>query len=190
MIIWLIIVIVSVAADQITKAMVDAGFELGGSLELIPGVLRLTYIRNEGAAFGMLAEHRWVFIVLSLAAIAGIVFYVIRYRPKSRWVMCSLSLIAAGGIGNMIDRLRLGYVIDFVDFYAFGKLWTWIFNIADACVCVGAFMLLLVLVIDTVREGRKNASETPEGNTVETGSRQERDQSEDTAGAQRNGKDE
>ncbi len=155
MIIWLIIIIAAVAADQAVKLLIDSHFELGSSADLIPGVLRLTYIRNEGAAFGMLAEHRWIFIVLSLLAIAAIVFYVLKFRPGSKWVMCSLSLITAGGIGNMIDRLRLGYVIDFVDFYALGKLWTWVFNIADACVCVGAFMLMIALIVDTVRESRE-----------------------------------
>jgi signal peptidase II len=163
MIIWLVVLAAAVAADQLTKYLVDSGMEVGGSVDLIPGVLRLTYVRNEGAAFGMLAEHRWVFIVLSLLTIAGIVYYVVRYRPRSAWMMCSLTLVTAGGIGNMIDRLSLGYVIDFVDFYAFGELWKWVFNVADACVCVGAFLLALKLLTDTVRESRAAKAGKDEG---------------------------
>ena len=166
MIIWLIIAAVLVAADQLTKYLTVANLEPGESAELIKGVFRFTYIRNEGAAFGILADHRWVFLVLSTAAIAGIVYFVLRYRPKSRLVMTSLTLIVAGGIGNMIDRVRLGYVIDFLDFCAFPKLWMWIFNVADSCVVIGSGLLLLYLILDLIKANResKNSSGPEDGN--------------------------
>jgi len=163
MIIWLILLIAAVAADQITKAFTVANIAPGESVTLIENVFRFTYIRNEGAAFGMLSEHRWVFLVLSTAAILGIIVYVILTKPKNRLLMASLTLIAAGGIGNMIDRIRLGYVIDFIDFCAFPKLWMWIFNVADACVCIGAGLMVLYLILEIVREKRA----AKEGKNVE-----------------------
>ena len=69
--------------------------------------------------------------------------------------MVSLGLIAGGGIGNMIDRVYLGYVVDFLDFCAFPKLWMWIFNVADACVCIGAGMLALWMILDTIKEEKE-----------------------------------
>ena len=156
MIIWLIILAVLVAADQLTKYLTVSNLAPGESADLIKGVFRFTYIRNEGAAFGILSEHRWVFLILSTAAIAGIVFFVLKYRPKSRLVMTSLTLIAAGGIGNMIDRVRLGYVIDFLDFCAFPKLWMWIFNVADSCVVIGSGLLFLYLILDLIKTNREN----------------------------------
>ncbi|MCQ2427868.1 MAG: signal peptidase II [Clostridia bacterium] len=158
MYIWLIILIAAIAADQATKLLTVAKLDLGSSFDLIHGVFRFTYIRNEGAAFGMLSEHRWVFLVLSTVAIVGIIIYVIKNPPKSKVAMLSLTLIVAGGIGNMIDRVRLGYVIDFLDFYAF-PFWKWIFNVADACVCVGAALMMLWLIAGIVKDAKaaKNA---------------------------------
>jgi len=167
MIIWLIILIAAVAADQLTKWLTVAKLELGESFDLIPGVFRFTYIRNEGAAFGMLSEHRWVFLVLSTVAIIGIVIYVIKNPPESKLTMLSLTLIVAGGIGNMIDRVRLGYVIDFLDFCAFPSLWKWIFNVADACVCVGAGLLIIWLITGIVAESRKEKLNKAEGGAKE-----------------------
>ena len=163
------IIAVAVAADQITKYIISANFEVGESLDVIKGVFRFTYVRNEGAAFGMLANHRWVFLLLSSVAIAAIIFYFIKYRPESKWTVCALALITSGGIGNMIDRIRLKYVIDMCDFYAFGKYWKWVFNLADACVCVGAVMLALWLLSDTVAESRRektvnNGNDAKDGN--------------------------
>jgi signal peptidase II len=114
-------------------------------------VLRFTYLENRGAAFGMLDDQRWVFLVVSTLMIVGLLAYIIKAKPKSRFVMTSLTLIISGGIGNMIDRVMLGYVIDFIDFCAFPNLWKWVFNVADSAVCVGTAMLLLYLVLDTVK---------------------------------------
>ena len=111
-------------------------------------------VENDGAAFGMLDDHRWVFLVLSTVTIIALSYYVCKYRPKSKWVMTSLILIIGGGIGNMIDRVLLGYVIDFIDFCAFPNLWKWVFNIADSCVCVGTGILMVWLIMDTVKAYR------------------------------------
>ncbi len=154
MLICFLIAAAVIAADQLSKVLVMRGMAVGESVDLIPGVFRFTYIRNPGAAFGMLSEHRWIFILFSAAAILGVIAYVILRRPKNRILNVSLGLILGGGIGNMIDRIFLGDVTDFLDFYLI-PFWKWIFNVADACACVGAGLLMLYLIIDTVRSEKE-----------------------------------
>lgn len=144
-----------VLADFFTKAAVVAHIPLGESVNLIDGVFRFTYIQNRGAAFGMLSDARWVFLILSTVAIVAIVAFVAWKRPKNKLMLMSLSLIVGGGIGNMIDRVRLGYVVDFLDFCAFPSLWKWIFNVADAAACIGAGLLFLYLILDTVKTSKE-----------------------------------
>ncbi len=152
---WIILLILTVFVDQLSKWLVVALLQGKPSFDVIKGVLRFTYVENDGAAFGMLDNARWVFLVLSTVMIIALIFYIVKYKPKSKWVMTSLILIVGGGIGNMIDRIMLGYVIDFIDFCAFPNLWKWVFNIADSCVCVGVFMLSVWLISDTVKEYKR-----------------------------------
>lgn len=154
MLIWILIMIGSVLLDQISKLLVDSFLSREESLDIIGGVLRFTYVENDGAAFGMLGDHRWVFMILSVLGIAAVLFYMWRYRPESKLACIALSFIVGGGVGNMIDRVRLGYVIDFIDFCAFPNLWMWVFNIADSFVCVGAGMLIFYLIMDIIKEGK------------------------------------
>ena len=156
---WIILLVLIIFADQLSKWLVVALLQGKESVYVIPGVLRFTYVENDGAAFGMLDDHRWVFLVLSTVMIIALIFYIVKYKPQSKWVMTSLILIVGGGIGNMIDRLLLGYVIDFIDFCAFPNLWRWVFNIADSAVCVGTFMLSLWLILDTVKEYKREKAE-------------------------------
>lgn len=158
LILYFIIIFATVLIDQLIKIFISGNYEVGESTDLIPGVFRLTYVQNKGAAFGMLADKRWVFLILSTVAIIAIVVYVIKTRPDNKWLLIALALITSGGIGNMIDRIRLKYVIDMFDFYLFGKYWVWVFNFADACVCVGAAMLAIWLLKDTVKEYKKEKS--------------------------------
>ena len=149
---WIILLILIIFADQLSKWLVVALLQGKPSYYLIDGVLRFTYVENDGAAFGMLDDHRWVFLVLSTVMIIALIYYICKYKPESKWVMTSLILIVGGGIGNMIDRVLLGYVIDFIDFCAFPKIWMWVFNVADSFVCVGAGLLALWMILDTVKE--------------------------------------
>ena len=128
--------------------------ELGQSVDVIPGIFRFTYIHNKGAAFGSMTENRWLFMVFSTVAIVAILVFIFWKKPQSKLMLASLILICGGGIGNMIDRIRLGYVIDFLDFCAFPNLWMWVFNVADAFVVVGSGMLMLWLILDMVKESR------------------------------------
>ncbi len=164
MLTWIIIIAALTVVDQVTKVLVLKFLEPVGSVDVIDGVLRFTYVENRGAAFGMLSDNRWVFMIISTLAIAALLVYLWKFRPDSRFACMALSLIVAGGIGNMIDRVYLGFVVDFIDFCALGELWVWVFNIADACVCVGGGMLILWLIVSIVKEykeERKKKQETP-----------------------------
>ncbi len=145
-----IIAVATVALDQISKILVLTHL-YESQLKLIPNIFHLTYVENRGMAFGLLADHRWVFLILSVVGIALMGFYLYMFA-KTTLSRISLSLIIGGGIGNMIDRVRLGFVVDFLDFCAFPRLWSWVFNIADAAVCVGAALFMFDLIVDTARE--------------------------------------
>ena len=121
-------------------------------LEIIPGVLNFRLILNDGAALGMLDNARWVFLILSSVAIIAVFVYMFWKKPQNKLLLVSLTLVTGGGIGNMIDRIWLGYVVDFIDFCAFPKLWMWVFNIADSFVCIGAGLLALWMILDTIKE--------------------------------------
>ncbi len=141
-----------VALDQVSKLLI-LNFLYEDQLVLIPGVLRFTYVENRGMAFGMLSDHRWVFMLLSVVGIALIGAYMWFY-VKDRMGRIALSLIVGGGIGNMIDRVAYGFVVDFIDFYLF-DFWVWVFNIADSAVCIGAGLFMLYIILDTIKEIKK-----------------------------------
>ena len=140
--------------DQITKAIVTSNMEVGETIPVIEDVFHFTYVRNEGAAFGMLAEHRWVFMSLSVIAIAAIGIYLFKFCKETLFTKIGLALVVGGGIGNMIDRLTLKYVVDmidcrFIDFY--------VFNFADSCVCVGAGMVILGFLLSIIKEYKEKS---------------------------------
>ncbi len=165
MIPWIIVIVALVLIDQVSKLMVSNLMEYGQCIPLIDGVLNLRYELNPGIAMGMLSElppsMRWVIIVIPLLAIAAMLVYLWKFRPNSIWACLGISMIAAGGIGNLIDRifygeqLFFGQVIDFVDFCAFPTVWKYIFNFADACVCVGGAILMLWLICSIISDEKK-----------------------------------
>ena len=143
--------------DQITKFWVDSQVRLGQSIPVWEDVFHITYIHNEGAAMGMMADNRWIFLVLSTIAILAICVYMIYARKKTASLEAvAFGMIAGGGVGNMIDRtffgekLFEGAVIDFFDFRLF-SFWKWIFNVADIAVCVGVGLYALYILLDEVK---------------------------------------
>ncbi len=137
---------VVVALDQITKFIILKTLPLYGSITLIPGFFDLTHIHNTGGAFGFLSGNssnvqRLAFLLASSAAI-GLIFYFYKKTPHTyRFLLSGLALILGGAIGNMIDRIRLGRVVDFLDFYAGNLHWP-AFNVADSAVCIGMIIFL------------------------------------------------
>jgi len=128
-----------VALDQVTKYLVRTNLSpVGTSVPVIGRLLRLTYTRNEGAAFGMLPGGRIAFMIVSFTVVVVIAGYVIRRRPHRPWVVVALGLLLGGAIGNLIDRAYFGWVTDFIQVpFDFP-----VFNVADSSVIVGVAMLV------------------------------------------------
>jgi signal peptidase II len=146
---WLTLSII--AADQITKALVRSVVSLYDSRPLIPGLVDLAHVRNEGVAFGLFNSldlpYKWAFTTaLALAALGGITYYARHIRPSERMARVGLSMILGGALGNLIDRMWAGYVLDFMDVYWRGWHF-WAFNIADACISIGAVLVFVDLLL-------------------------------------------
>lgn len=128
--------------DQLLKYWIRTNMTLGQSIPVLTGIFHITYIENPGAAFGILSNHRMLFLVLT-AVIVSIMYYLYRsLRNKRSLAACSLGLIISGAIGNFIDRFLRGTVTDMFDF----QIWP-VFNIADICICIGIFILCYILMI-------------------------------------------
>ncbi len=164
LILYFAIIIVSVAADLYTKYLVQTSEVLvsGGTIDIIPGVLRFRLTYNTGAAMGMLSDNRWIFMIASTVAIIALVAGLAIYAKKiSKLKGISFSLFIGGGIGNMVERifngdtLGEGAVTDFIDFCAFPEIWPWIFNVADMCVCIGAGVFILAMILEMIDDYKK-----------------------------------
>jgi signal peptidase II len=142
---WLWLSAVVVALDQATKRLVDSSMALYQSIELVP-FFQLTYLRNQGAAFSFLSQaggwQRWFFIALAVAASALICRWLHRLERERRWEAAAWALVLGGALGNLIDRVLYGYVIDFLDAY-YGEWHFPAFNVADSAITVGVAMLLI-----------------------------------------------
>lgn len=145
------IIIGGIGIDQLTKWLAVKYLTKINTHPLIEGVLHLTYVENRGAAFGMLADHRWIFITVSTVTIAALAFLLYSARLGNKLYSIAVAMIVSGGIGNMIDRLALGYVIDFIDFRLINFA---VFNGADSLVCIGAGLLVVALVIEIIKEAK------------------------------------
>ena len=143
--------IVLAALDQVFKYLIVSNFELGQVQPLIPGVLNLTYIRNEGVAFGMFAGMQWLFIALTVVMLALIIIYMFKKRPQSRFFYVTVALIIGGGIGNLIDRIAYGYVVDYLSLTFFSP----VCNFADYCITIGVILLAVYLLFFSDKKGRK-----------------------------------
>lgn len=134
----LILVSVIVLLDQLSKYFVSASLELHESIPVISGIFHITLVHNRGAAFGLLKNQTYLFVLTALTAIPLLIVQVRRHTRVSAYTV-GLSLILAGAIGNLIDRLRFGYVLDFLDF----RIWP-VFNIADSAITIGACLAVWV----------------------------------------------
>lgn len=150
-ILYSLVIAVSVILDQATKLLAVEFLKPIPTKPIIEGVIHLTYHENRGAAFGMLADQRWIFLSVSTVMIIGLLIYLFMGKCENLLYGVSVSMIIGGGIGNMIDRLAAGYVVDFIDFRLINFA---IFNGADSFVCVGAGLLVLALILDIIKEGK------------------------------------
>ena len=146
---YLFLVIVSgtvLIFDQVTKALIQRTMQLHESIPIIGPVFSITYIRNPGAAFGLFAQHgnglrTAFFITISVVAVIFLAALFAKTPPQARLGRLSISLVMGGALGNLIDRLRFGEVIDFLDFYIGRYHWP-AFNVADSCISTGVALLI------------------------------------------------
>ncbi|ADL07776.1 signal peptidase II [Thermosediminibacter oceani] len=129
--------------DQLTKYIVRTQMVPHQSIPVINNVLHLTYVQNTGAAFSILQGKVFFFSTASLIVIAALFFYISRIPPEQRLLRMALSLILGGALGNLVDRLRFGYVVDFIDF----RIWP-VFNLADSAIVIGEVVLVYILIFD------------------------------------------
>ena len=147
-IIYGLIFIVSLAIDQITKYIAVSTLQGNPSIHVIGDFLRFTYVENRGAAFGILQNQRTFFIISTVVLVVFILAMLVFNKKITNFTRISLVLILSGAIGNFIDRLRLGYVIDFID-VRFGSFYDFpVFNIADSCIVVGTALLIILILFN------------------------------------------
>ncbi|MDO3409223.1 signal peptidase II [Saccharibacillus sp. CPCC 101409] len=151
--IYYVIALVAFLVDQGTKYLVATRMELREEIPIIGNFFVLTSHRNKGAAFGILQEKQWFFIVITLVVVAGIVWYLQRVKNakgSARLLPVALSLVLGGALGNFLDRIRMGEVVDFF-LFNFGSYSFPIFNVADSCIVVGVALIILDTLLDTRR---------------------------------------
>lgn len=149
-----ITVAISLLLDQLTKFYIDANFRLHESIRVVENFFHITYVRNPGAAFGILADSSIrvpFFISVSIVASVGILWYLRRVSSEDRWQHFALGLIFSGAVGNLIDRSRYGEVIDFIDVHWYQYHWP-AFNIADSAICIGVALMFLCSLRDERRK--------------------------------------
>jgi signal peptidase II len=151
-----LIALAILVADQVSKAIVVRSMRLGQSIPIVPGYFDLTFVLNPGAAFSIFATlPDWIrnplFIGISIAAAVLIVVYRTRHLRQNRLASASLGLILGGAVGNLIDRVRFGVVVDFLDVYVHQYHWP-VFNVADSAISVGVTLLLFEMLMDWRRE--------------------------------------
>ena len=163
-IVYASILLGGIIIDQLTKWLAVKYLIPVGSVSLIRfgevQVLNLTYVENTGAAFGMLKNAPWVFNTVSVVAIVVMLGYLFLGHAESKLSGIALAMLVSGGIGNMIDRATLHYVVDFIDFRLINFA---VFNGADSFVCVGAGLLVLALVLEMKEEAKKLKEAKSEG---------------------------
>lgn len=153
----IIIGIIMVAVDQIIKYFVTVYLQPLGSVTVIDNFFNLTYVENNGVAFGMFSDMRWVFVALTSVLLFVIMFIMFKKRPKGKMFYIAAGLIIGGGIGNLIDRIFYGYVIDYLSLSFFPP----VCNFADYCITIGTVLLIIYLlffsnVFDSSKKVKRN----------------------------------
>lgn len=164
-IIYALIVVFIIITDQISKVLAVKHLMPIDTFPIIKDVLHLTYVENRGAAFGILQDQRWIFIVVSVFMIILLAYVMIKFKKDFHPIMMTgLAFVVGGGIGNMIDRSLLGYVVDFIDFTLIDFA---VFNVADSFICIGVGLLILDILLGKSKlsflDGKKSDKEKNNG---------------------------
>ncbi|MGN0961726.1 MAG: signal peptidase II [Christensenellales bacterium] len=144
------IIVVGVVIDLITK-IIFANILLNGEIVLIPSLLKFTYVENTGAAYGMFGGRTWILILISIVFIIGFLLYDIFNHSNNGWYICGVGLILSGAFGNLVDRIFLGYVRDFINI----KYFNFVFNFADMFITFGIICFAIYLIISMVKDAKE-----------------------------------
>lgn len=145
---YIMLFIVLLIGDQASKYWARTVLYQQSSIQVIPHILRFTYVENRGAAFGMLQGQKIFFVIMTFLLI-GLFFVYLKKTNTNKWMKWTASIIIAGAIGNLIDRVLLGYVVDFIDFHI---IWRYVFNVADIYVVGGTLLLALQILLQDEKE--------------------------------------
>lgn len=148
--------VIVLVADQFTKVFVSNNFEMAKSYEFLPGLIDITYIHNDGAAWGMLGGYTWLLLSITIVVMLGCIALLLKWGLRDKLIFWSAMLVLSGGVGNMIDRIfRGGNVIDFLHF----EFWPTfpVFNVADCAIVVGAGLIILSLFKSIIDEQRQKS---------------------------------
>lgn len=151
-----IIFVASIILDQLTKVWAVNVLKDGSSIKIIGNFLRFTYAENKGAAFSILQNQRWFFIIVTIVMLIVLAYIYFKTKNLNKLSKLSIAMIAGGAIGNFIDRLMLGYVIDFID-VRFGSFYNFpIFNIADSFVVCGTILMIFLILFNKFEKSEIN----------------------------------
>ena len=142
-----IFVITLILIDQLSKLYISSKMQVSESIKIIDYFFYITYAQNTGAAWSVGQGMGALFVGIAVAMSIGIVYYLYKHKDVKPLTRLTLLLIIAGGVGNAIDRIRLGYVVDFLDFYIFGYDFP-VFNIADCCITIAMFAMIFILLTE------------------------------------------
>lgn len=156
---YFVLAMIVIAIDQLSKMWVLNSFQLYESREMIPGFFNLVYVTNTGAAFSFLADvhspwRHYFFLGVGSAAVIGLTAGYFLMRKEHRWYGPAFACIAGGALGNLIDRVRLGAVVDFLDVYI-GKYHWPAFNIADSAICIGAAIFIVISLVESKKSTKR-----------------------------------
>lgn len=149
-----IIVLVVIIIDVVSKVLVTNNLVLNKSITIIPNFFYLTYAHNYGGAWSIFENNTLIITIISFIVILGISYYIFKNRVTKKIEIIGYSLLLGGAIGNLIDRVISGYVIDFLDFYIFGYDFP-IFNIADIGIVIGIMLLLVSMILEVYKNDNK-----------------------------------
>ncbi|MDO5479340.1 MAG: signal peptidase II [Clostridia bacterium] len=158
---WGLIVLGIIGIDALTKYIVSSSMFITQSIPVIKGVFSITYVKNTGASFGMLPGGRWFFIAVTLVMLGIIIGYTVKRKEKNKLYLTAASFIVGGGIGNLIDRILTGEVVDFFDFCLIDFA---IFNVADCFIVVGVILMLIYCFVAEMKEKKAESSGDTDGN--------------------------
>lgn len=147
-----LVIVAGIVLDQLSKWLIVENLPLHSGFEVIPWLLNIYYVQNTGGAWSLMNEHTGALAAFSVVIMAGVIFALYKTPKEKLLLRYAFALIISGAIGNLIDRVRLGYVVDFI------KMPNWpVFNIADILLCVGVAMLFLEVILEEINERKRNA---------------------------------